>query len=208
MMGKTFLRRAERADLDTIIAWMQDPDYMHFLYGDPARSPRQVRENIVSMLGRNQGTNLPASIHLLIDHADIGPIGLVSLQKISWRNRACNVDFYIGNKALRNRIEAGAAMYRIAEYCFDELNLHRIAAYIYSFNAPSWRLLERCGARRELTLRDHVVRDGKLCDMYCYGLLRRDFNAFKEQAALFKPFSLEAMIERLQVEGIDTGQAS
>ena len=206
MKSKTTLRRAERADLDVIVSWMQDPDYMHFLYGDPARSPRQVRENIVSILGRNQGTNLPGSIHLLIDHEELGPIGLVSLQKISWRNRACNVDFYMGNKALRNRLETGVAMYRIAEYCFDELNLHRIGAYIYSFNAPSWRLLERCGAQRELTLRDHVVRDGKLCDMYCYGLLRRDFNAFKEKASLFSSFSLEAMIERIEAGDDQTGK--
>lgn len=206
MKSKSILRRAERADLDKIVSWMQDPDYMHFLYGDPARSPRQVRENIVSMLGRNQGTNLPGSIHLVIDHADLGPIGLVSLQKISWRNRACNIDFYIGDKGSRNRIEPTVAMYRVAEFCFDELNLHRIGAYIYSFNAPSWRLLERCGARRELTLRDHVMRDGKLCDMYCYGLLRRDFNAFKEELSVFKSLSLEAMIERLNAETSPPGE--
>lgn len=194
MKGKTYLRRAEREDLDVVIPWMQDPDYLHFLYGDPARSPKQVRDNIVGMLGRNQTNLLPGSIHLIIDHEDRGPIGLVSLQKISWRNRSCNVDFYIGDKSLRGGVEAGAAMYRMAEYCFDELNLHRITAYIYSFNRASWRMIERCGGVRELTLKDHVIRDGQLLDMYCYGLLREDFYAFRERETRFRPLSLEAMI--------------
>lgn len=202
MKSKTFLRRAEREDLDVVVSWMQDPDYLRFLYGDPAQSPKQIRENIVAMLGRGQGGLLPGSIHLIIDHRDLGPIGLVSLQRISWRNRSCTVDFYLGNLNLRNRIETGAAQYRMLEYCFDELNLHRISAYIYDFNAPSWRLMERTGAKRELTLREHVGRDGKLWDMFCYGLLRREFNAFRESATHFKPLSLEAMIANLNVEGL------
>jgi RimJ/RimL family protein N-acetyltransferase len=205
MRNQTFLRRAEREDLDTIVSWMQDPDYLRFLYGDPAQSPKQIRENIVSMLGRSQANLLPSSIHLVIDHKTEGPIGLVSLQKISWRNRACVVDFYMGNKGLRGRMESGAAMYRMAEYCFDELNLHRITAFIYLFNSPSWRLLERCGAIRELTLKEHVVRDGDLCDMYCYGLLREDFQAFRDGETQLDGFTLEAMIESLSAD--DAGGA-
>lgn len=208
MKSKTFLRRAERDDLDVVISWMQDPDYLYFLYGDPIRSPAQVRQNIVAMLGRNQGNVLPSAIHLLIDNKDHGPIGLVSLQKISWRNRSCNVDFYIGQKSLRSKIEAGAAMYRTSEYCFDELNLHRIGAYIYAFNSPSWRLLERCGAVREMVLKDHVTRDGKLHDMYCYGLLRRDFREFRERETQFRPLSLEGMIANLKVEGLGSENSS
>lgn len=202
MKGKTFLRRTEREDLDVVISWMQDPDYIRFLYGDPAQSPKQIRENIVTMLGRNQGNVLPGSIHLLIDNPDLGPIGLISLQKISWRNRSCNVDFYIGNKSLRGRVETGAAMYRMCEYCFDELNLHRLAAYIYAFNRPSWRFLERVGAKRELLLKDHINRDGEMHDMYCYGLLRREFEAFRETETHYHGLSLENMIANLHIEGI------
>ncbi len=205
MRNQTFLRRAEREDLDTIVSWMQDPDYLRFLYGDPAQSPKQIRENIVSMLGRSQANLLPSSIHLVIDHKTEGPIGLVSLQKISWRNRACVVDFYMGNKGLRGRMESGAAMYRMAEYCFDELNLHRITAFIYLFNSPSWRVRERCGALRGLTLNVHVVRDGDLCDMYCYGLLREDFQAFRDGETQLDGFTLEAMIESLSAD--DAGGA-
>jgi RimJ/RimL family protein N-acetyltransferase len=180
---KIFLRRAERDDLDTIVAWMDQPDFARFLYGDPARSPKQIREQIVAMLGRTTAHALPGAVYLLIDSEAYGLIGLLSLQHLSWRNRSCTIDLYIGNLSLRNRIVASLAAFRAIAYCFDELNLHRVGAYIYAFNTASWRLFEKLGAVRELTLRDHVARDGKLYDVYAYGLLRPEFQTFCEKHA-------------------------
>lgn len=178
-----FIRRAERDDLDTVVAWMDEPDFAEFLYGDPARSPKQIREQIVSMLGRTTGQSLPGGIYLVIHSEVHGLIGLLSLQSLSWRNRSCTADLYIGNRELRNTLVAPLAAYRCVEYCFDELNLHRVGAFIYSFNAPSWRLFEKVGGVRELTLREHVARDGKLYDVYGYGLLRSEFETFRKKFA-------------------------
>ena len=49
----SYLRRAERDDLDTVLSWMEDPDFQFYLYGDSAQSTRQVREKIIQMLGRS-----------------------------------------------------------------------------------------------------------------------------------------------------------
>ncbi|HPC16387.1 MAG TPA: GNAT family protein [Candidatus Hydrogenedentes bacterium] len=181
--SKTFLRRAEREDLDTVVGWMEDPDFTQFLYGDPARSPRQIRETIVQMLGRSAGQTVPGAIYLVIDSEEYGPIGMLSLQNISWRNRACTLDLYIGQKHLRNRLVAAIAFVRAMEYCFEELNLHRVGAFIYAFNERSWRIFEKSGAVRELVLPKHVARDGQLHDVYGYGLLRSEFEAFKAKHA-------------------------
>jgi len=197
----TFIRRAERDDLDTVVAWMEEPDFRHFLYGDPARSPKQIREQIVMMLGRTAGHTLPGAIYLMIDSKEKGPIGLLSLQNISWRNRSCNIDLYVGQKNLRNRHVTAIAIYRALEYCFDELNLNRVGAIIYSFNTASWRILEMTGAKRELTLKNHVVRDGKPYDMYGYGLLRSEFEALRvRHQNQAKTVSLQTMIEQLSRE--------
>lgn len=195
---ETYIRRAERDDLDTVVRWMESPDFQYFLYGDPARSPRQVREKIAGMLGRAAGHTMPGGIYLMVESPAYGPVGLLSLQNISWRNRACSIDLYIGQEQLRNRLVAASALYQSLEYCFFELNLHRISAYIYSFNTASWRLFEKTGATRELELRDHVVRDGKAYDLYGYGLLRPEFDALRERhASAAEGFSLRAMIESL-----------
>lgn len=178
-----YLRRADREDLDTVVEWVEDPDFHRFLYGDPARSPKQVREQIVSMLGRSGGQAVPGVIYLIIDSKEKGPVGLAAIQSISWRNRSCSLDLYIGRKDLRAGVTAGFSMYRALEYCFDELNLHRVSAYIYSFNSPSWRLMEKTGAVREVLMTEHVARDGQLYDMYGYGLLRSEFEKLREEMA-------------------------
>jgi len=197
---KTFIRRAEREDLDTVVAWMEDPDFVEFLYGDPARSPKQIRERIVAMLGRTASQTVPGSVYLIIDSEDEGPIGLLSLQNISWRNRSCSLDVYLGHKKARNHLVGAIAFYRTMQYCFEELNLHRITAYIYSFNRASWSIMEKVGAMRELTLREHVARDGKLHDVYCYGLLRREFEAFREANPKLVAGVMESMMERQSEE--------
>lgn len=204
---ETWIRRADREDLDTVIGWMDDPDFQRFLYGDPARSPKQIREQIVSMLGRTAGNAMPGGVYLLVDSKQHGPIGLISLQSISWRNRSCNIELYIGNQAARNRITTAMAIYRALEYCFDELNLHRVGAIIYAFNTPSWRIFELTGAVRELTLKNHVLRDGKTYDMYGYGLLRREFEALRQRyQRQSEDVSLRAMIAYLARE--DAGAPS
>ena len=52
LRSNIFIRLAEREDLDTVVEWMEDPDFQLFLYGDVTRSQRQIREQIVGLLGR------------------------------------------------------------------------------------------------------------------------------------------------------------
>lgn len=195
-----FLRRAERDDLDTVVRWMEDEDFQRFLYGDPARSPRQVREQIVTMLGRSAGHTMPGAIYLIIDSTKHGPAGFLALQNISWRNRACNIDLYIGKKELRAGITAALSTYRALEYCFDELNLHRVAAFIYAFNTASWRTFERAGAKRELVFHEHVAREGQLHDVYGYGLLRPEFEGLKQEFGRLAGAGLREMATALGVD--------
>lgn len=192
-----YLRRADRDDMDTVIRWMEDEDYQRFLYGDPSRSPRQVRAQIVGLLGRSAGHTLPGSIQLLIDSPTRGPVGMVSLGNISWRNRNCSVDVYLGDKSLRSGMVTALCIYRALEYAFDELNLHRITAYIYSFNRASWRVFEMSGAKREMTLKEQVFRDNAYHDVYAYGLLRSEFETLRAKYGKVEGASLHDMIQGL-----------
>lgn len=194
---RVFIRRADREDLNTVVAWMEDPDFQQFLYGDATRSPKQLREQIIGMLGRTNPNALPASLFLLLD-TDEGPAGLLSLQNISWRNRSCSIDLYIGNKGVRNSLVAATAFFRAMQYAFDELNMHRVSAFIYAFNRPSWRIMELSGAVRELTLKDHVARDGQLYDMYGYGFLRSEYEGLRARyAERYPEATLETMAREL-----------
>ena len=194
LKSSVFIRRADRDDLDTVVSWMEDPAFQRFLYGDPTRSPKQIREQIVGMLGRSAHHGMPGGIYLMADSAKLGPAGLFSVVNISWRNRSCNIDSYLTEKR-RNGFIGTVAFYRILEYCFHELNMHRINIYIYGFNTRSWRNFELSGAKRELVLKQHVSREGEMYDLYGYGLLRSEFEELREMfQKKFKGIDLATMI--------------
>lgn len=200
LKSSVFIRRAEREDLETIVSWMEDPAFQRFLYGDPARSPKQIREQIVGMLGRSSARTLPLGIYFMADSPKYGPIGLFSVVNMSWRNRSCNIDSYICEQR-RNGMFGTVGFYRVLEYCFHILNMNRINIYIYGFNTRSWRLFELTGAKQELVLRDHVARDGELYEMYGYGLIRPEFEKFRELfMRRFKGIDLATMIDEVKSE--------
>ena len=58
---------------------------------------------------------------------------------------------------------------------FGELNLHRIEAACIPSNAPSIRVLEKCGFTREGLARRYLCINGVWQDHLLFGLLHEDF---------------------------------
>ena len=153
------------------------------------------------MLGRTPANAPPSVLHLLMDSKEEGLLGMIGLQNISWKNRSCSLDIYVKPSHRGAGMLTAISVFRALEYVFDELNLHRVSALIYSFNKNSWRILERSGAQRELVLKDHVYRDNQLYDAYAYGLLRSEFYAMRDAlGSKGDRFSLQSMIAALAEE--------
>jgi predicted acetyltransferase len=71
---------------------------------------------------------------------------------------------------------ATEAARRLLALCFDELGLHRVVATCFAANAPSWRLMDRIGMRREAHLvGDALHRTDGWTDTFVYGLLDEEW---------------------------------
>ena len=87
---------------------------------------------------------------------------------------------FIFNPAFQNNGYATEASRAIIEHAFKELNAHRIIGYSAVENTASWRVLEKCGLRREGLQRKnaffHEDKNGKPIwfDSYQYALLAED----------------------------------
>ncbi len=169
------LRRLERSDLDVVVDWLADPAFRRFLYGDNERIKQQMGSQILGILGGAFAMPQAAAGHFICDLAGTGPVGLASIMDLSWRNRSCLVSTYMAVSVEPDVFYSGV-WYRSLEYCFDELNLHRVSARVDASNEAAQRAVERAGGRRELVLRGHAQRDGTPCDVYGYGVLRVDFD--------------------------------
>ena len=101
----------------------------------------------------------------------------------------------------RNQMTGFTVICQAVDYCFRELNIRRLNIYIYAFNPRSWRLFEITGSKRELQLKEQVARDGELMEMYGYGLLRPEWDAFKERMGKrYVGMSLDTMIENRRAQ--------
>lgn len=89
---------------------------------------------------------------------------------------------YIFNPSFQNKGYASEAARAIIKYAFTELGAHRIVGHCNPENIPSWRVLEKCGMKREGLLRKnaffHKDRNGKplWIDSYEYAILAEDFS--------------------------------
>ena len=73
---------------------------------------------------------------------------------------------------------ATEAVEEVLRICFEDLGLRRVTAECFAGNAPSYRLMERVGMRRE----QHAVQDGlhpsgQWMDGYLYALLADEWRA-------------------------------
>ncbi|WP_255595815.1 GNAT family N-acetyltransferase [Cellulomonas sp. C5510] len=73
---------------------------------------------------------------------------------------------------------ATEAAERVVDLCFAGLGLRRVTAGCFADNAPSWRLMERLGMRREAEFRaESLHRSGRWLDSYTYALLGEEWAA-------------------------------
>ena len=65
-----------------------------------------------------------------------------------------------------------AVVGRACRHAFEAWGLAKIVAHVFSFNAASGRVLEKCGFQKEGYLHKHHQKDGRYIDACLYGLLR------------------------------------
>ncbi len=70
------------------------------------------------------------------------------------------------------------------DHCFDELHLHRVIGLCHPDNIASWKMMERCGMRREAYCRKNVryIKNGqeRWEDELSYAILWEDRKRDKE----------------------------
>ena len=66
------------------------------------------------------------------------------------------------------------AMKAILEYGFKQMKLHRIEAFIGTYNIPSLKLVEKFGFTKEGILRNHYLKNNVLEDSAVFSLLQKE----------------------------------
>lgn len=174
---RLIVRDHAMTNLDLMLAWENDPELLY--YNDDQPEPyepttREEMERYLQRLVKNDGSRgiLYFAIYTRCDNRLIG-YGMIAF--INPYHRRCKVGITIGEKTEWGKGYGTEALQGAVDYCFRQLHMHRVGAEVYAINPRSIRMLERVGFKREGTVRQSVLKDGRLVDEHIYGILRSEW---------------------------------
>ena len=107
-------------------------------------------------------------------------IGELKFHSIRWFNRKAMLSVILIEEYQKKGIGTEALKTAI-KFAFEKMNLHRLEAEVIEFNQPSKKLVEKLGFKLEGTLREAKYSGGKYWDIYRYGLLRKEYQEWREE---------------------------
>ena len=164
------LRAIEESDLELLKEMINDPEIENMTggYSYPV-STYQQRKWFEGLSNRQD------DLRVIIDTEEHGPIGVVMLTDIDWKNRTAQFHSKITSK-LRGKGYGSKATNALVKYAFEQLNLHCLYAHIIEYNTASQRVKEKCGFKKEGVLRERVYKNGKYHNAVVWSILKGEFD--------------------------------
>lgn len=167
---KTILRPPDKlTDLAFFYRWINDPEVIRYLTFFTPTSLKREEDWIDSL---NKDSN---SVVFTITTLEGQPIGIMSIDKIDWKNRRAITGALIGEKDYWGKGYGRDAKMLLLEYIFNTLNLHKVTSTAIDFNDRSIRYNKACGYKVEGRLKKHDFRDGEYRDVVQLAVFRDDW---------------------------------
>ena len=174
---RLLLREYTKGDLPAVLAYASDPETVEHM----AMEPRDARPVFASAM-RTAKAKPRETFFLAVVLRETGQVigsGSISMYKDRFDRRYTDGEVaWVLRRDCWNRGYGTELAAELLRFGFDDLRLHRISAYCDAENAGSWRVMEKCGMRREGALRGAVLDRGECwCDQYVYSILAEEYYA-------------------------------
>jgi RimJ/RimL family protein N-acetyltransferase len=164
------LTEFKRSDVDSLVGFLNDRE----IYDRTLRIPYPYTVSdaerwlgVAEMAAKENGQPLHWAIRQ--QGQVIGGIGLNDF--VVGQSHRAEIGYWLARPYWGQGIMT-AAVKSVCRHAFENLGVIRLHAHVFSLNAASGRVLEKCGFELEGCLRKHFVKDGKYLDVKLYGLVR------------------------------------
>lgn len=155
------LRAFEAGDLDANHAFVNDYETLRgMMSGIPFPSSVADEQQWLSQ----QSSYTRGEFQFAVENQDGDLVGRCGPIRVDWKNRLAELAIMIGTP-YRGRGYGTEAMSLLCNFCFREMNLHRLKVSVFAFNEAALRCYENNGFVREGLLRQEVWRDGAWRDI-------------------------------------------
>lgn len=175
---RLILRQVEESDVQRLLSIFGDPLVVHYMA--EADAPLDTYEGaygiydwICRVFTTKRGVRWGLALKDDPSHTLLGTAGFYLYDA---KNRNAEVGYELAQAYWRRGLMF-EAMQRILRFCFEDLDLHRIAADVTEGNEASAGLLLKLGFQREGTFREKEWLRGQFRDLWLFSLLRREFRS-------------------------------
>ncbi|MDR2504467.1 MAG: GNAT family N-acetyltransferase [Oscillospiraceae bacterium] len=165
------LRKARLSDARDMYEWCRDEEVARFVQWRAYDSVGDAKR-FLKFIRRQYKFGEPSS--WVIEDRDTGK--MVGTIGYMWWNReyhSAEVGYSLA-RGYWNRGYMTEALKLALGFGFEKMRLNRIEAQHVSLNTASGRVMQKCGMRREGTLRGRIYSKGKYEDMVLYAILKDD----------------------------------
>jgi len=165
------LRTLEKNDLEQIMKWINDIEVTKYLssFLFPVSRPEEEKY-LEKMMSKNDKQK-----NLVIETKEGNYIGQITLDNIDWKNRNAELVIVIGNKEYWGKGYGTDAIKTLLDHAFNQMNLYNIYLWVFDYNQRGVRCYEKCGFKRDGSLRKIHFYQGRFHNSILMSILKDEF---------------------------------
>ena len=167
------LRRFAYSDDDAMLKYWVADEKIQSLYSEPVYT---TKEAVKGLLDKYIGSYERPDYYrwAITEKGSDECIGQIAFFLVDSKNHFAEIEYCVGS-AFQCRGYATEATKALIAYGFDRINLHKVQICTKTINAPSKRVIEKCGFTYEGTLRDYFCMDGVYVGRLYFSILRSEY---------------------------------
>lgn len=172
---RLILRRFAYSDDDAMLRYWVADEKIQSLYSEPTYP---TKEAVKGLLDKYISSYEKADYYrwAIIDKESGACIGQIAYFLVDSKNHFAEIEYCIGS-SFQCRGFATEAAKAVIRYGFEKINLHKVQICTKTINAPSKRVIEKCGLTYEGTLRDYFYMNGEYVGRLYFSILREEYEA-------------------------------
>lgn len=166
------LRPMTMRDAQDIYDYSCDREVARHVLWDAHRSVADSRAYLRFIL-RQYREGMPSSYGIVLKETGV-LVGTIGFMWLNEENSTVEVGYSLA-RAQWNKGLMTEALRALIDMAFTHLRIHRIEAQHATANPSSGRVMQKCGMRKEGTLRGRIYNKGKFVDVDLYAILKEDW---------------------------------
>lgn len=176
--NRLLLRKFEYSDADDMLTlWASKPEIQH-MYSEPVYTTLEAVNGLLDKF-ISAYKNEHCYRWAIIDKTDKRCIGQIAYYLVDAKNHFAEIEYCLATE-YQKRGYMTEAVRAVLDFGFNKIGLHRVQISTKEINAPSKRVIEKCGFKFEGKLRDFFFYNGEYVGRLYYSMLKDEFEMIKK----------------------------